>query len=76
MGFIWGGFTIISIPFVYFLVPEMQGLTLEQIDRAFEERVSARKFREFLRGIQDEEAVGVIEGSPSGSVGKAESMEK
>ncbi len=35
--FIWGSLCIISLLFAYFLVPEMKGLTLEQIDRMMEE---------------------------------------
>ncbi|GAA6006089.1 hypothetical protein JCM10207_000519 [Rhodosporidiobolus poonsookiae] len=44
IGFLWVGFTVISIPFVYFFVPEMKGLALEQIDELFDRGVSARKF--------------------------------
>ena len=35
--FIWGSFCIMSLTFAYFLVPEMKGLTLEQIDKMMEE---------------------------------------
>ena len=35
--FIWGSFCILSLVFAYFLVPEMKGLTLEQIDKMMEE---------------------------------------
>lgn len=38
------GFTWISIPFVYFAVPEMKGLTLEQIDYLFDKGTPTRKF--------------------------------
>ncbi|KAJ4416950.1 hypothetical protein N0V85_002067 [Neurospora sp. IMI 360204] len=40
--FIWGSLSIFSMVFAYFLVPEMKGLTLEQIDKMMEE-VSPRK---------------------------------
>lgn len=35
--FIWGSLCILSLLFAYFLVPEMKGLTLEQIDSMMEE---------------------------------------
>ncbi|KAL2127544.1 hypothetical protein VTI74DRAFT_10562 [Chaetomium olivicolor] len=35
--FIWGSLCVLSLMFAYFLVPEMKGLTLEQIDSMMEE---------------------------------------
>lgn len=35
--FIWGSFCIMSLLFAYFFVPEMKGLTLEQVDKMMEE---------------------------------------
>jgi hypothetical protein len=35
--FIWSSFSILSLIFAYFLVPEMKGLTLEQVDKMKEE---------------------------------------
>lgn len=35
--FIWGSACCLSVAFAYFLVPEMKGLSLEQIDRMLEE---------------------------------------
>lgn len=40
--FIWGSLCIVSLAFAYFLVPEMKGLSLEQVDKMMEE-VSPRK---------------------------------
>jgi MFS family permease len=40
--FIWGSLCAISLTFAYFLVPEMKGLSLEQVDRMLEE-VSPRE---------------------------------
>jgi sugar porter (SP) family MFS transporter len=35
--FMWGGLCCVSWTFTYFLVPEMKGLSLEQVDRMLEE---------------------------------------
>ncbi|KAK5130436.1 hypothetical protein LTR08_002135 [Meristemomyces frigidus] len=35
--FLWGSLCCVSVAFTYFLVPEMKGLSLEQIDRMLEE---------------------------------------
>ncbi|KAK3487850.1 uncharacterized protein B0T23DRAFT_216214 [Neurospora hispaniola] len=45
--FIWGSLCIFSMLFAYFLVPEMKGLTLEQIDNMMEE-VSPRKSKKWM----------------------------
>ncbi|KAK4442979.1 putative high-affinity glucose transporter [Podospora aff. communis PSN243] len=42
--FVWGSLCFLSLSFAYFLVPEMKGLTLEQIDQMMEE-VEPRKSR-------------------------------
>jgi len=35
--FVWGGLCTCAFVYAYFLVPETKGLTLEQVDRMFEE---------------------------------------
>lgn len=35
--FLWGSLCCVSVAFAYFFVPEMKGLTLEQVDRLLEE---------------------------------------
>ena len=35
--FLWGSLCCLSVAFAYFFVPEMKGLTLEQIDKMLEE---------------------------------------
>ena len=43
--FVWGGLCTCAFVYAYFLVPETKGLSLEQIDRMFEEstpRTSAK----------------------------------
>lgn len=65
--FIWGSLCILSLTFAYFLVPEMKGLSLEQVDKMMEE-VSPRKsaswiphttFAEEMRRINAAKAGGV-----------------
>ncbi|GAA5829117.1 hypothetical protein JCM11251_004131 [Rhodosporidiobolus azoricus] len=74
IGFIWAAFTAVSIPFVYFFVPEMRGLSLEQIDDLFDRGISARNFRKVP--LADAE-VGVVAGSPaSGSFKEDDSLSK
>lgn len=68
-GFIWAAFTWISIPFVWFLIPEFKGLSLERIDYLFEHRVATRQFQSY-QGGSDEENVPTV--SHSGSFDKAE----
>ncbi|KAH8892330.1 putative maltose permease [Thozetella sp. PMI_491] len=43
-GFVWCGFTLGSIVWVYFRLPEPKGLTPGEIDVLFENKVPARKF--------------------------------
>ncbi|KAL8280303.1 hypothetical protein RQP46_007220 [Phenoliferia psychrophenolica] len=59
IGFIWGGFTVISIPWVYFLVPEMKGLSLERLDYLFDQGVPTRRFQNWEGSFEDEEIAGV-----------------
>ena len=37
--FIWGAFSAASLAFIYFLIPETRGLSLEQVDRMLEETI-------------------------------------
>ncbi|KAJ5819609.1 hypothetical protein N7474_005200 [Penicillium riverlandense] len=46
VGFIYGSITIVSSVVAYFMVPEMKGRSLEEVDRLFEARVPLRKFRQ------------------------------
>lgn len=45
VGFVYGSFSIIAILFVFFVVPELKGRSLEDLDELFQAGVSARKFR-------------------------------
>lgn len=43
VGFIWGGFILLALVWVFFSVPETKGLSLEEIDELFEAKIPARK---------------------------------
>lgn len=43
VGFIWGGFTLVGLVWVYLSVPETKGLSLEEVDEMFEARVPPQK---------------------------------
>ncbi|KAJ9136438.1 High-affinity glucose transporter SNF3 [Pleurostoma richardsiae] len=69
--FIWGSLCCLSLAFAYFLVPEMKGLSLEQVDQMMEE-VSPRRsaswvptttFAAQAGNARDEKAIAV--GEPS-----------
>lgn len=46
--FIYGGFSILTIAFVYFVVPETKNRSLEELDEMFNEKVPTRKFRNYV----------------------------
>lgn len=47
VGFVYGSFSLIAIAFVYFVLPELRGRGLEELDELFQSRVPARKFRHY-----------------------------
>ncbi|KAG9949566.1 general substrate transporter, partial [Aureobasidium melanogenum] len=46
IGFLYGALTLCAVVWVYFLLPETSGLSLEQIQMAFEAGASPRSFKE------------------------------
>ncbi|KAI9638810.1 general substrate transporter [Dioszegia hungarica] len=57
IGFIWGSFSIITVIWTWFFVPEMKGFSLEQLDHLFIERTPTRAFKRYV--FEDEiEPVG------------------
>ncbi|KFY32323.1 hypothetical protein V493_00308 [Pseudogymnoascus sp. VKM F-4281 (FW-2241)] len=50
-GFVYGGMGAIAVMVTWFIVPEMKGRNWVEIDRLFEERVSARNFERSGRGV-------------------------
>lgn len=60
-GFIWGAFSVVTVAWVFFLVPEMKGFSLEQLDHLFAENVSTRAFSSY-KFSDDVLSVAVKEG--------------
>lgn len=45
--FIYGGFSPIAFLWVFFMVPEFKGRSLEQLDEMFEAKVPTRDFQKY-----------------------------
>ncbi|KAK5164157.1 uncharacterized protein LTR77_010248 [Saxophila tyrrhenica] len=48
VGLIYGSMSVIAIAFVYFIVPEMKGRSLEELDEMFHSRVPAWRSKAFV----------------------------
>jgi hypothetical protein len=44
VGFIYGSFAVLSVVVTYFMIPEMKGRSLEEVDELFASGVSLRAF--------------------------------
>ena len=51
----------LALVWIYFRLPEPSGLSYAEIDKLFEERVSARKFNKHHVTAVEAEDVGVVE---------------
>ncbi|KAK1763774.1 sugar porter family MFS transporter [Phialemonium atrogriseum] len=47
-GFIWFGSSFLVVAFVWFLVPEVQGRSLEEIEEMFDKRLPAKDFPKYV----------------------------
>jgi len=47
VGFIWGSFSWIAVIWVFFMVPEVKGRSLEELDELFGKRISTFKFESY-----------------------------
>ncbi|KAL4749563.1 general substrate transporter [Aspergillus terricola var. indicus] len=47
IGFIWGGFSILALVWAFFVVPELKGRSLEELDELFENKVSTLMFSKY-----------------------------
>jgi sugar porter (SP) family MFS transporter len=45
IGFLWGAFSIVTLVWVYFVLPETRGLSLEQLDYLYANNTPTRKFK-------------------------------
>lgn len=61
----WASFSFFTIGWTYFVLPEMKGFSLEQLDYLFNNRVSTRKFKSYVfvdqvLAVQEKEIVEVV----------------
>ncbi|KAL4882168.1 general substrate transporter [Aspergillus karnatakaensis] len=47
IGFIWGGFSVLAFVWAFFVVPELKGRSLEELDELFENKVSTLNFSKY-----------------------------
>jgi len=47
-GYIWFGSSFLVVAFIYFLVPEVQGRSLEEIEEMFDKRLPAKDFPKYV----------------------------
>ena len=66
VGFVYGSFSLISVIFTVFYVPEMKNRSLEELDELFEKKISVWKFGKH-------QCAGI--GSQLTSVGRGEKMD-
>jgi len=54
-GYVWAGTGFVCLVMAYFYLPEMKGLSYREIDILFKRRIPARKWKETIVDIQDDE---------------------
>ncbi|KAF2439711.1 general substrate transporter [Karstenula rhodostoma CBS 690.94] len=70
IGFIWGAFSVVTVFWVFFMVPEMRGFTIEQLDFLFNTRIPTRKFAGYSFAVTEGEAVFDSTGDVQEELGK------
>jgi SP family sugar:H+ symporter-like MFS transporter len=58
-GFIWATFSFVTVAWVFFIVPEMKGFSIEQLDFLYDNAVPTLKFKSYRF---DSETAVVLEG--------------
>ena len=59
--FFAAGMNTLALVWIYFRLPEPSGLSYAEIDKLFEERIPARKFKNHKVTAVEAEDVGVVE---------------
>ncbi|KAI9752148.1 MAG: hypothetical protein M4579_005748 [Chaenotheca gracillima] len=54
-GYVWGATGLLCLITAYFFLPEMKGLSYREIDILFKRRIPARKWKEEVVDVQDDE---------------------
>lgn len=67
IGFFFGGISFLGLLFVYFFYPELKGLSIEQMDVLFEQRLPTKQFRKVLRGVEVAHVL-VVEGKAADGI--------
>ncbi|KAF3036647.1 hypothetical protein E8E12_000629 [Didymella heteroderae] len=77
IGFIWGAFSFITAAWVYFIVPEMKGFTIEQLDYLYDHHVSTSRFKGYRFDSQfiDGEAISVVDKAVESKVARKQVKE-
>ncbi|KAH7121082.1 general substrate transporter [Dendryphion nanum] len=70
--YIWAGSNFLCVIFFYFMIPEMKGRSLEELDEIFEAGVSARKFPQYKCTIIEDVKQEVLTHGHHVEVGKQE----
>jgi Na+/melibiose symporter-like transporter len=73
IGFFFGGISFLGLLFVYFCFPEVKGLSVEELDVLFDNKVATRQFRKIPRGTGN--LIGYLDGQP-GTPGSVTDEEK
>jgi SP family general alpha glucoside:H+ symporter-like MFS transporter len=54
-GYVWGATGLVCLVMAYFYLPEMKGRSYREIDILFKRRIPARKWKETVVDVQDDE---------------------
>ena len=54
-GYVWGGTALFVTVMGYFFIPETKDRSYRELDILFKRRISARKFKETVISVQDDE---------------------
>ncbi|KAA8895546.1 hypothetical protein FN846DRAFT_911642 [Sphaerosporella brunnea] len=52
VGFVFGSLSLVSLLFVFLLVPKMKGRSFDELDYMFQHRIPARRFKGFVVPVE------------------------